>query len=518
MKVVTPAQMREIDSRTINRIGIPGAVLMENAALAVVEEITRSLGCVAGKNIVILAGKGNNGGDAFAAARHLYNKGAVLNVYILADRNSISGDARINLDILEHMDIYPIELTHDSQFDSLINNLRAADLVVDGIFGTGLKGEITGLAEKVIRSVNDEARQVISIDIPSGVDGETGKIPGICVKAHKTVTFGLPKTGLIIHPGCEYTGELTVADISIPAKVINGLDIRLNLIEQKHVSKLIPKRFDNSNKGDYGKILIVSGSTGMTGAGCLAAGAAFRTGAGLVYLGVPASLVSIYDSLLAESVTIPLEDNGNGYLTENCANQVLDRMKHISAAAVGPGMSLNADTCEVVYKIIESSDIPLVLDADALNAVSKDTSILKKLKTEAVITPHPGEMSRLAGITIEDVQNNRIETAREFAARWKMVTVLKGSRTVVAVPDGTVYVNVTGNPGMATAGAGDVLTGVITGLIGQGVKPADAAVAGVYLHGLAGDIVAKMKGVHGLIAGDLVGSLPYAVRQVLNEK
>lgn len=517
MKLATPKQMNEIDSYTINEIGIPGIVLMENAALRVVEEIERDLKGVVRKNIALFAGKGNNGGDAFAAARHLYNKGADVRVYMLAEKGEIKGDAWTNLAALDKMGVETVELLEKQQCSRLHDDLKSSDLIVDGILGTGLKGDVKGLVEEVIKIINNSGKAVISIDIPSGVSGETGKVLGTCINANKTVTFALPKIGLMVCPGCESAGELVVADIGIPSKSVDRLNIRLNTVDRDYVSGLLPLRFKNSNKGDYGKIFIVTGSVGMTGAGCLTAGAALRTGAGLVYIGVPSKLTSIYDTLVLESVTVPLEDNNTGYLSRNCIAQILERLKRSTAAAVGPGLSTSDDTVEIVGKIIESAEIPVVYDADALNAISRDVSVLKKLKTKCIITPHPGEMSRLGGITIEEVQNNRVEVAREFAAKWNVVTVLKGSRTIVADPDGEVYINTTGNPGMATGGTGDVLTGIITGLSAQGLKPLEAAVAGVYLHGLAGDNAAKIKGEHGMTAGDLVAELPYAIKGIIGK-
>lgn len=518
MKVATPEQMNEIDSITINRIGIPGIVLMENAAVKVVDEVARTLGNVSGRNIAVIAGKGNNGGDAFAAARHLINRGACVKVFVASCRNSIAGDAAVNLHVLENMGVSINELTDASQMNEFANTLNAADLILDGIFGTGFKGEVRGLIKDIIEIVNNSGKTIISIDIPSGVCGTGGKTTGCCVHANKTVTFVLPKTGLVIHPGCDYTGELVVADIGVPSTVVDGMGISLNIIDGYEVCAFIPQRFKNSNKGDYGKLLIISGSIGMTGSGALAAGAALRTGAGLVYLGVPSRLASIYDILLRESVTIPLKDKEPGCLSVKCIDEILALMKKMDVLAIGPGLSLNDDVVDIVSAVIETADIPLILDADALNAVAKDISILRKLRSEAVITPHPGEMARLCGISIEEVQNNRIDAAREFAGKWRIVTVLKGSRTIIALPDGTTYINPTGNSGMATAGSGDVLAGVIAGLAAQGAKLADAAVVGVYLHGLAGDNAAIIKGEHGLVAGDIIDELPKTIKQCISRR
>lgn len=514
MKVVTSEQMSMIDRISIDTLGIPGIVLMENAAVKVVEEIGRMLGGTAGKNIVVLAGKGNNGGDALAVARHLYNRGADTSVYILSEKEEIKGDAAINLNILEKIGLKSKVLRDTMQLKTLKMELAAADLVVDGIFGTGIKAEITGLNVEVIRTMNESSKTIISIDIPSGVNGGNGKIMGTCIKANRTVTFGLPKIGLVIHPGCEYTGELAIADIGFPAKAVEQLDIKTHIINEEIVKAIMPSRRDNSNKGDYGRILILSGSPGMTGSGCLTANSALRSGAGLVYLGVPKTLMPSYAAGTIESITIPLEDCGLGYLSKNSIEQIEEQIKAKNVIAIGPGLSNKEDIFDIVEYVINKSDVPLILDADALNSISRDISILGNLKVDTVITPHPGEMARLAGITVEEVQNNRIEVAKDFARKWKVTTVLKGSKTVVANPDGTIYINTLGNPGMATAGAGDVLTGIIAALAGQGIKVSNAAVAGVYIHGLAGDIAACEKGVHSLVAGDIINCLPGAFKRI----
>ncbi len=515
MKVVTPEQMNRIDRSCIEDFGIPGIVLMENAALRVVDEILRCLDNVRGKNIVLFAGKGNNGGDALAVARHLFNKGAAVRVFLLAEEAALTGDAATNYSILKAMGV-PVELLLQGlQLEAVKAALGASELVIDGIFGTGLKRDVAGIAKQVIEAVNDSGKKVIAIDVPSGIHGESGRVLGTCVKADTTVTFGFPKLGLLVHPGCEYAGRLMVTDIGIPERAIDGIDINHEGIDEHQVSERIPKRFSNSNKGSYGKVFFVSGSRGMTGAGCLAGKAALRTGAGLVYLGVPGSLSAIYDTAVPETVTVPLEDHEKGVLSRECTGVLQAWMHKASVLAVGPGLSTHGDIVEIIRYILRNAKVPLVLDADALNAISSDIEMLKELKTDAVITPHPGEMCRLAGISVEDVQNNRIEVAREFSAKWKVTTVLKGAKTVVACPGGKVYINSNGNSGMAKAGTGDVLTGVVAGLIAQGAGVEAAAIAGVYLHGRAGDRVAQSKGEYGLIAGDLVEEIPFVLKEIM---
>jgi len=516
MKVVTPEQMREIDKRTINEIGIPGIVLMENAARKVTDEAVKMLGFPRGKLVAVIAGKGNNGGDAFAVARQLKGEGCHVKAFVTALKKDITGDAGINLSILEKIGESPVELVDESRMEDLKNTLEKADLVVDGLLGTGLKGEVRGFIKEVINIINMAQKPVLAIDIPSGVSGETGQVLGCCIQADKTVTFALPKLGMLVHPGLDHTGELVVADIGIPSKVIEGMKIDTYITDSALVASMMPRRFKNSNKGDYGRVLIITGSEGMTGSGCLAATAALRTGAGLVYVGVPAGLVSIYDAQVMESVTIPLEDERTGRLSKRCLSRIEAEIKRMDVLAVGPGLGTGDDIFDIVARMVEMADVPLVVDADGLNVLSRDVSVLKNLKTQMVITPHPGEMARLCGISIGEVQDNRIDVAREFAEKWKVVTVLKGARTIIALPDGTIYINPTGNAGMATAGSGDVLTGIIASLIGQGVTPWHAAVAGTYLHGMAGDNAAQVRGEHGMIAGDIVNELPYAIKSLLN--
>jgi ADP-dependent NAD(P)H-hydrate dehydratase / NAD(P)H-hydrate epimerase len=518
MKLATPAQMKQIDALAINKIGIPGIVLMENAALKVVEEVIGIFGDISSKTIAVFAGKGNNGGDAFAVARHLFNKGANVKVYIMSQQSDIKGDAKINLDILAKIGVQTSLLIDNWTINEVGGFLLSSDIIIDGIFGTGLKGKIQSRVKEVIDLINSLKKYTISIDIPSGLDGETGEILGSCIKADKTVTFVLPKKGLTIYPGCDYTGELVIADIGIPQVITNSVDIKLNLIDNNLIKDFIPKRYSISNKGDYGKVFILSGSPGMTGAGCLTARAALRTGAGLIYIGVPAILSSVYDASLTEAVTIPLPDGGSGYLVPGSLGQIMERVNRSTVAAIGPGLSVNENIVQIVHDIIENSNIPLVIDADALNAVSKDISVLARSKAEIILTPHPGEMSRLTGISIEEIQKRRLQIAHDFAAEWKVIVVLKGSRTVIADPLGNVFINPTGNSGMATGGTGDVLTGIIAGLTGQGAKAIQAAVAGVYLHGLAGDAAAKIKGEYGMIASDLVEEIPFSIKNVIEVK
>jgi NAD(P)H-hydrate epimerase len=518
MILVTPDEMKRIDKTAIEEFGIPGIVLMENAALGVVREICEILGDISGKHLVVLAGKGNNGGDAFAVARHLFNMGAHVSVYVLTRFADINADAKTNLDILFKMGMEVKEVTKDEHIDEIKDRLRFTHIVVDGLLGTGLMGEVKGVMAGIIDAVNDSCVPVVAVDIPSGVNGETGKVSTACIKATSTVTFAFPKLGQLVHPGCEYVGKLEIVDIGIPRAAVQSFEVENHFIDSAFVSQLMPKRYSNSDKGNYGKILVVAGSRGMTGAACLTGGAALRTGSGLVYMTAPLSILSIYAGNLLEALTIPLEDENKGYITKESVSEILSHLEDVDVAAVGPGLSVGGETKDAVFSIIKSSKVPIVLDADGINLLAKDLSVLRNLRTQMVITPHPGEMARLLGISVKEVQSDRINIARSFSKEWGVITVLKGSRTIIASPEGEIYINATGNAGMATGGSGDVLTGIIASLIGQGVKPLDAAVAGVYIHGLCGDNVAQRNGEHGLIAGDLVQEIPNVMLDIINRR
>lgn len=515
MKIANPVQMNAMDVSSINEYGIPGILLMENAAMAVVSEAVSMMESAA-NTITAVAGRGNNGGDAFAAARLLHCRGVDVKVYITGMKDGISGDALFNMTLLEKIGIPVFEITEDKDLEMLTDDMNKSQLILDGIFGTGLSREVSGLSAKVIDSMNASSKPILAIDIPSGIDGANGSIRGTCIKADTTVTFCMPKTGLVVNPGCEFTGRLVVAQIGTPPGVIDKQNIQTELIDARHVSRLIPVRRSESNKGDYGRALIVTGSTGMIGCGCLCSMAALRCGAGLVYTGVPGSLAGIYGASAAEPVVLPLEDGGSGCLSVKSVGQILRHMERMDVAAIGPGLTASDEVRQVVEQIIENSRVPLVLDADALNVLSGNPMILKKLNTEAVITPHPGEMARLTGLIIADIQKDRIGTAARFAAEYGVTVVLKGNRTVIAIPDGRIYINPTGNAGMATAGAGDILAGMIAGLVAQGVPVCDAAVAGVYLHGLAGDKAASYMGKHGMVAGDILLYVPHIMKELLS--
>jgi NAD(P)H-hydrate epimerase len=511
--------MRLIDQKAIQEVGIPGVVLMENAALKVVEEIKKTLGEVRYKSIMVFCGKGNNGGDGFAIARHLHNAGANVLVVLMADRREIKGDAMINLKIIENLGIKIVHAIsegdlQENYFENIAASLYLCDLVVDAIFGTGIRGTITGAVAEIIQLINFSGRYVVSVDIPSGINGDSGQICGVCINADKTVTFVLPKIGLLNYPAANFIGELTIVDISVPDSIINEQNININIIEKEYIRGLLPARYSNSNKGDYGKVFVIAGSTGMTGAAALAGLAALRSGSGLVTVGIPKSLNAIMEVKLTEAMTLPLEDEKKGVLSYACIGQIFNKINKVDVLVFGPGLSTNPCIFDILKDILKQSKIPIIIDADGINALSTNINVLKECNCPVIITPHPGEMSRLTGYDVEYIQSNRIEVARNFAKEWNVTVVLKGARTVIAYSNQDVFINCTGNAGMATGGTGDVLSGVIASLVGQGLDVDKAAVAGVYIHGLAGDISAGIKGEHGLIATDVIEALPSAIQQL----
>lgn len=511
LKLVTASQMRSIDSNTIN-LGIPGIVLMENAASCVVREIYADYPDLIAFSVVVVCGKGNNGGDGFVVARHLMNLGAFVQTVLVGESSDLKGDALTNYAILNNMGAHVLEIQTDSELPILREFLSRSKLVVDALLGTGIQGSVRGIYKDVIYMINQAERPVVSVDVPSGLNSDTGSIGGICVRAHKTVTFGLPKVGLMTFPGVDYVGELVIGDIGIPDKVVQNENITTNLTTCYDVEHTLRPRKRDAHKGDYGRVFVVGGSTGLTGAVVLSATAALRIGAGLVTVGVPAKLHDILEVKLTEAMSIPLSDCGDGTLDASAARRILEFSNNCDCVAIGPGLSKTESTTQVVSKVLCKLECPCIIDADGLNCLSGDLGVLKQCKAQVVLTPHPGEMSRLTRVAISEIQKNRLSISLEFAKENNVILVLKGARTVVASPGGLAYINPTGTPGMATGGSGDVLTGTIAGLIAQGIDPFMAAVTGVYVCGRAGEVAAEEKGECGLIAGDIVRKIPLVVK------
>ncbi len=508
MKVVKAWQMKEIDKRAIEEYGIPGMVLMENAGIRTVEVIEEILDGVEGKTIVIIAGSGNNGGDGLVIARHLINAGGQVYTFVMGQEEELTPDTLTNYQIIKHMASNLTLLKNEEDLDKLMLALLSADLVVDSIYGIGFKGKLNDFDSKVATMINWGKAPVVAVDIPSGVEADTGKVQNVAVQALHTVTFGLPKVGLLLEPGKNYTGTLSVADISIPRTLLTDDRLNFNIITSKMVRPLIKPRAAESHKGTYGHVLVVGGSIGLTGAIVMAANAALRTGAGLVTAAIPESLLPIVQGSLMEVMTSPLAETGQATIALEAKPALENLLGTVSACAVGPGMARYPEALAIIDYIMERSGVPIVIDADGLNALEKDITILKDRQVPIVLTPHPGEMARLTGKTTAEIQADRLNIAREFAQKWGVTVVLKGNNTVIASAGGEIYININGNPGMATAGSGDVLCGMIAGLIAQGLNPVEAAVAGVYLHGATGDKASDIKGQRGMVAGDLISLIP----------
>ncbi|MDN5345460.1 MAG: ADP-dependent NAD(P)H-hydrate dehydratase / NAD(P)H-hydrate epimerase [Clostridia bacterium] len=512
MHLVTAAEMGQLDRLATSEYLVPGIVLMENAGLRVVESIRRHFQeRLQNRRVLIFCGKGNNGGDGLVVGRHLLNQGVEVKVFLLARPEDLRGDARTNLEIYQRMGGRLFPLLGESHLQRADIALLYADLVVDAIFGTGFKGAAMGLPAAVINMINKAHRDTVAVDLPSGLEADTGRAFGPCIQATWTVTFALPKLGLVVEPGATFAGRLEVADIGIPRKLVDSQHFNLHLLTPEWCLDHRPGREVSGHKGLYGHVLAVGGSPGLTGAITLAATAALRAGAGLVTAAVPRGLQGILEMKTTEVMTCPLPETPGGSLSRDALDPILERLAGgCNVLALGPGLSRDPATMELVKELLPRLQGPAVVDADALNALATDTSILTGDHAPLVLTPHPGEMARLLGTTAARVQEDRLEVARKYAREWQAVLLLKGARTIIAWPDGQAYINPTGNPGMATAGSGDVLTGIVAGLMAQGLEPGVAAALGAYWHGAAGDAAARQKGQYSLLAGDIIDFLGVA--------
>lgn len=507
MKIVSNGEMREIESIAINTVGLPSVCLMENAGRSVAEHAAEYLFSCKRKNVVILCGKGNNGGDGFVAARYLLNKGFDVKVFVVSSIGLISGDAKKNLDIIINMGIYVAEILQKEQLKFFEKSIKESDLVIDALYGTGLDREVSGISKDAIDIVNGSGKYVISVDIPSGINGDNGKVEGCAVKANVTVTMQFMKKGIAVYPGVDYAGKVVVADIGIPHNLVDNIKCRYNMISQDDVA--LPKRARNTHKGDYGKLLIVAGSKNMTGAAALCAMSAIKTGCGIVKLAVPKAIQGIMQSSLREIITYGLDDKDGAFYLGS-VDEVLKLANTVDAVAIGPGLTNSCDVREFVKEVISRLEKPLVLDADALNAISDSVDMI--IGKDVILTPHIGEMSRLSGSSVDEINDNIYETVEKFISKYKATLVLKGSRTVIGNDTEGIYINCTGNPGMATAGSGDVLTGMISSFLVQGLKGVKAAIYGVYYHGKAGDMASERYGEYGLTATNILEYIPYAMK------
>ncbi|MDZ4185289.1 MAG: NAD(P)H-hydrate dehydratase [Desulfuromonadales bacterium] len=509
MKILTADQMREADRRTIVDLGIPGVVLMESAGRAVACEILRRYSHLAPGPVLVLCGKGNNGGDGLVVARTLLQLGWKVTTVLLAAEVAISGDASIYLDILQRLDA-SIEYAEDvSSLEVLLPRLPVPVLIVDALFGTGLSSTVAGHYAFAIDWMNRSAAVKVAIDIPSGLDATSGAILGSVLYADLTVTLAAAKLGQAIYPGVTCCGELAVAEIGIPLGVLDELAAGI-LLEAGDVRDFLPARPAAGHKGTFGHLLLVAGSCGKSGAAVLAASAALRAGVGLVTVATPASQQGTLAVKLTEAMTAPLDEVA-GELAETAFLQIATLWQDKKVLAIGPGLGRSIATLAVVQKVVKDCPLPLVIDADALFALASSTELLMARPVgTTIMTPHPGEMAHLLGISIADVEADRVGSARRFAETHGVILVLKGARTVIAAPDGGIMINPTGHAGMASGGTGDLLTGIIAALLCQGAPPLAAAAAGVWLHGRSGDRLLPCFGDAGLLASDLLREIPGA--------
>lgn len=512
--VVSAARMQELDRVTIHEIGIPGAVLMETAGRATFEAIMA--GCVdhAARGTVVLCGKGNNGGDGFVIARWLYNAGVPVQVLLLAERAAVSGDAAINLAACTALGVPILDAASPREWPRARRRIARAGLIVDALLGTGLAAPVRGMFRRAIEVVNASAAAVVSVDVPSGLDATSGAVLGAAVRADMTCTFGLPKSGLVVHPGVVLAGDLRVVDIGIPPAVVAAAGVQVFLSEGQDFAGMIPQRAADSHKGTFGHVAVLAGSTGMVGAACMTARAALRAGAGLVTLGAPAALFPLPGAQGPEVMTAPLPDAGQGVLGRESLEAARALLRDVSVAALGPGLTVSEETVRFVTEILPAATVPVVVDADAITVLARALDVLGRVRCPVVLTPHPGEMARLAGSDTVAVQADRLGCARAFARARGVFVVLKGARTVIAAPDGRAWVNPTGNPVLAAGGMGDVLTGMIAGLIAQGIDPLQAALCAVYTHGRIGDDLARRRAGFGVLAGDVIERIPQGLRDV----
>ncbi|MDX1778408.1 MAG: NAD(P)H-hydrate epimerase, partial [Thermodesulfobacteriota bacterium] len=428
MKVVTAELMQQLDRRAIEEAGIPGIVLMENAGRGIASEMLQSYPEILTGKVAIVAGRGNNGGDGFVIARYLFNRGVSVNLFLVAAREQVKGDAKVNLDIATKMKIPLTEITTPETWKEQSRGLEGYSLIVDALFGTGLKSEVTGLIREIIADLNCLNVPTVAVDLPSGLQANTGEVLGICVQAELTVTCGLPKWGLVTYPGATYTGRLKVVDIAIPSSFLEEEMISDAVITVDDLRTSFKERDPNAHKGDYGHVLVIGGSSGKTGAAALSCQAAARTGAGLVTLGIPASLNDIMEEKLTEVMTEPLDEQEPGFLGSKSLTRIQKLMEGKAVVALGPGIGTREETFELVHALLKEISIPLVVDADGINALSSNPDLLKGMTAPLVLTPHPGEMARLVGSTSKEIQNDRITVARTFAQQYGCYLVLKGAR------------------------------------------------------------------------------------------
>ncbi|WP_027416542.1 bifunctional ADP-dependent NAD(P)H-hydrate dehydratase/NAD(P)H-hydrate epimerase [Aneurinibacillus terranovensis] len=508
MYVVTAQQMRDIDQFTIRQIGIPGLVLMENAGTAVVREVERRW---PEGSVVILAGSGNNGGDGLVIARHLKNRDRSVQTWLFGEDGKLSNDCRSQLNIL-HACGYQVKRWNKDRVDELTADLQEADVIIDAMLGTGATGDLRDPYWTVGKVLAGVAGRVVAVDIPTGVDSDSGEVGEQAVKADVTVTFACPKWGHFLYPGAELRGDLVVADISIPPAAAGKAALQDTVLTGQDVNRLLPRRPRFSHKGTYGHVLVIAGSKEMPGAPVMTATAALRTGCGLLTLAVPQPILPVVGSKISEPVFWEWPDQ-DGHFARESVRKLAERSGDFDVIAVGPGISTWSDGNAWLADIIAAVKSPLIIDADALNLLARNPGILQYKTNPIILTPHPGEMARLCGVSTKDIEKNRAKHARTFAFSHGVFLVLKGAYTLLATPDGRIFINPSGSAALAKGGSGDILTGMIAGMMAQ-VKDAETAIKlATYLHGLAGEICGEQT-LYATLAGDVIQAIGPAIERI----
>lgn len=514
MRIATKEEIRQVDKKAIEEYGIEEIALMENAGRAVADAAAAFFEHIKGTSVFVAAGTGNNGGDAFVAARHLLNNNAKVTIFVVGNMEHMTKSAHINYNVLERMQANLYHIDTECDWDKVKLALELSDVIIDGICGTGITLPLRKEQQKMVTCINKVHKPVVAVDVPSGLESDKGIVyEGQAVKATVTVTMGIPKTGLLLYPGAYYVGKLIDDNIGIPLSILNDADIRQRLIDECLVKNIIPPRSMEVHKATCGRVLVLAGSIGYTGAAALCAQAALRVGAGLVTLAAAKSLYPVFAAKMTEVIVTPLPETAAGALGMKAADVLLPREESYDTILMGPGLGRAEETMEFVRSFAASVKKPLVLDADAIFAFAGHAVELKKCAFPPILTPHLGEMANLLQIKVKDLKKDLWEYARKAAAEYNCVFILKSEKTIVACPDGNIFLTTVGNPGMATAGCGDVLAGVTAALRADRMDGKKAAIAAVYIHGKAGDKAAE-KGMAGLTAGDIVQNIQVARRSV----
>ncbi len=504
MKVSSVAEMKELDRRATAEFGISQELLMENAGQAVYSVISRELG-VKGNSFVVLCGGGNNGGDGLVVARKIHSAGGEVKVFLLDDESKFRGAARSNYETVSKM---PIEIAPVDSVNSVILDIFEADGIVDAMLGTGLARQVDGIYAEIIDLMNESLAEVFAVDIPSGISGDTGKVMGTAVMADYTITFGLPKRGNLLYPGFDHCGELYVSHISFPPVLHRSDNIEVAINSPKE----LPVRESDTHKGSYGKVLFIAGSPRYLGAACFSALSFLKAGGGLSYLAAPKPISSLIAGKGGEIVVLPQKETVSGSIALENSGELLEFSRTVDMVIIGPGLSLDEETQELVRELVAGIDKPLLIDGDGITAVAQNPAVVRQRKAQTILTPHPGEMSRITRMPVAETDEDRIGLLQSTARELKSTIVLKGAHSLIGYPDGAVFINLSGNPGMATAGSGDVLTGTIPATFGLGLSLEDAVRTGVFIHGFAGDVAAVDRGEDGMTAQDILDSLPEAMK------